>query len=149
MIPRAFLNVGPAFEPFKGLAGADGSLAGGAIAATADDPVGNIMQFTIDPTLVPFDASVTNGTVLNAEFRFIAQDANADGIADLATNVRNLGLFEGVDEFGKIQPLLGMADSGPLHSDSMTPDGTFGPLMWDAPSDGNAVAGHDRAVGAL
>ena len=45
------LNVGPAFEPFKGLAGADDSLAGGAIAATADDPVGNIMQFVVDTTI--------------------------------------------------------------------------------------------------
>lgn len=127
------LNVGPAFEPFKGLAGSDGSLAGGVTAATADDPVGNIMQFTIDPNLAPFDASVTDGTVLNPGFRFIAQDANADGIADLATNVRKLGLFEGVDEFGRIQPLLGTAESGPINTDSMTPDGSFGPLMWDAP----------------
>jgi spore coat protein A, manganese oxidase len=127
------LNVGPAFEPFKGLAGSDGSLAGGVTAATSDDPVGNIMQFTVDPSLVPFDASVTDGTVLNPGFRFIAQDANTDGIADLATNVRKLGLFEGVDEFGRVQPLLGTAGSGPINSDSMTPDGKFGPLMWDAP----------------
>ena len=116
------LNVGAAFEPFKGLAGSDGSLAGGVTAATSDDPVGNIMQFTLDSSLVPFDASVTNGTVLNAGFRFIAQDANADGIADLATNVRKPGLFEGVDEFGRVQPLLGTAGSGPINSESMTPD---------------------------
>jgi len=126
------LNVGPAFEPFKGLAGPDGSLAGGVTAATSDDPVGNIMQFTIDPNLAPFDASVTDGTVLNPGFRFIAQDADADGIADLATYVRKLGLFEGVDEFGRIQPLLGKAESGAINPDSMTPK-AFGPLMWDAP----------------
>jgi spore coat protein A len=126
------LNVGPAFKPFKGLAGSDGSLAGDVTAATADDPVGNIMQFTIDPNLIPVDASVTDGTVLNPGFQFLAQDADADGIADLATNVRKLGLFEGVDEFGRIQPLLGTAESGPINTDSMTP-GSFGPLMWDAP----------------
>jgi spore coat protein A, manganese oxidase len=126
------LNVGSAFEPFKGLAGSDGSLAGAVTAATSADPVGNIMQFTVDPSLVPFDASVTDETVLNPGFR-LAEDANADGIADLATNVRKLGLFEGVDEFGRIQPLLGTAGSGPINSDSMTPDGEFGPLMWDAP----------------
>ena len=127
------LNVGPAYEPFKGLAGPDGSLAGGAIAATADDPVGNVMQFTIDHTLPAADASVTGGTVLNAGFRSLVQDADEDGIADLASNVRKLGLFEGVDEFGRIQPLLGTAEDGPVHSDTMTPDGTFGPLLYDAP----------------
>lgn len=127
------LNIGPAFEPFKGLAGADGALAEGVTAASTSDPVGNIMQFTVDASLAPFDASVANGTVLNADFNFIAQDADEDGVADLATNIRRLGLFEGADEYGRVQPLLGTAESGEIHSDSMTPDGTFGPLMWDAP----------------
>jgi spore coat protein A, manganese oxidase len=119
------LNIGPTFEPFKGLAGPDGSLAGDVTAATTLDPVGNILQFTIDAGLVPFDASVTNGTVLNADFPFLAED-------DLATNVRRLGLFEGSDEYGRVQPLLGTAEEGPIHSSRMTPDGAFGPLYFDA-----------------
>ena len=135
------LNIGPAYEPFKGLAGPDGSLAGEATAATSADPVGNIMQFTIDPNLVPFDASVTDGTVLSPDFRFIAQDSDENGIADLATNVRKLGLFEGLDEFGRIQPTLGTAEAGALNSDSMTPDGAFGPLLWDAPVTEKPVLG--------
>ncbi|MBH5369492.1 multicopper oxidase family protein [Bradyrhizobium glycinis] len=126
------LNIGPAYEPFKGLAGPDGSLAGEAVAATSADPVGSIMQFTIDPSLATFDGSVTDGTVLAPNFHFIAQDSNEDGIADLATNMRKLGLFEGVDEFGRIEPMLGTAEAGAVHSDTMTPDGAFGPLMWDA-----------------
>ena len=40
------LNSGPLFEPFKGVT-ADGLLLGDAVAATEDDPVGNIMQFTV------------------------------------------------------------------------------------------------------
>ena len=82
------LNVGPAFEPFKGLAGA-ATLAGGAIAATADDPVGNIMQFVVDTTIDPFDATVQDGTVLVKDFVNLTQDANDNDVADLSGGTRS------------------------------------------------------------
>jgi spore coat protein A, manganese oxidase len=126
------LNTGPLFEPFKGLNG-DGSLAGNATAATIDDPVGNIMQFTVHPDAVPFNSTVRDGTLLTTNLVDIAADNDANGIADLATTVRKLGLFEGVDELGRIQPLLGTAEEGPVHSDTMSADGAFGPLSWAAP----------------
>jgi spore coat protein A len=129
------LNIGPAFEPFKGLADSLGSLAGDATAATSDDSVGSIMQFTLDSTLAPFNATLTSTTVLNPNFQNIAEDTDWNGIADLATNVRMLGLFEGVDEWGRIQPLLGTAEPGDFHPDTMTTDvGTFGPLAFGAPT---------------
>ncbi|MBH5399115.1 multicopper oxidase domain-containing protein [Bradyrhizobium sp. CNPSo 4010] len=55
--------------------------------------------------------------------------------------MRKLGLFEGVDEFGRIEPMLGTAEAGTVHSDTMTPDGAFGPLMWDAPVTEKPVLG--------
>jgi spore coat protein A, manganese oxidase len=127
------LNVGPAFEPFKGLAGADDSLAGGAIAATADDPVGNIMQFVVDTNIQAFDATVEDGTVLVKDFVSLTQDTNNDDVADLATYVRKVGLFEGVDDYGRVTPMLGKAEAGSIITDKMS-KGDFGPLAWDAPT---------------
>ena len=126
-------NVGPAFEPFKGLAGADDSLAGGAIAATADDPVGNIMQFVVDTAIDPFDATVQDGTVLVQDFVSLTQDANHDDVADVVTNVRKVGLFEGVDDYDRVTPMLGKAEAGTVITDKMSDD-DFGPLAWDAPT---------------
>ena len=136
------LNVGPAFEPFKGLADADGSLAGGAIAATADDPVGNIMQFVVDTNIQAFDATVEDGTVLVEDFVNLTQDANHDDVADLAANhVRKLGLFEGVDDYDRVTPMLGLAEPGTVITDKMSVNGDFGPLSWDSPTTENAAPG--------
>jgi spore coat protein A, manganese oxidase len=119
------LNVGPAFDPFKGLS-ADGLLFGGVEAADASDPVGNIMQFEVDTAIKPFDATVQDGTELAKNFVNLAQDSDGNGVADAAYYVRQLGLFEGVDDFGRVTPMLGTAEEGP--------DGDFGPLPWDAPT---------------
>ena len=120
------VNRGPAYEPFKGLDYATGLLAGGAEAATPADPVGAIMQFVADASLPALDVSVAHGTELDATYNDITDDT--------PDYVRKVGLFEGEDEFGRIQPLLGTAEEGALHSDKMTPDGAFGPLLWDAPT---------------
>ncbi|HEY0647336.1 multicopper oxidase family protein [Phenylobacterium sp.] len=128
------LNTGPAFEPFKGAA-ADGALLGSAEAATADDPVGNIMQFTVTASTTPFHARLfENGAPVSlaGSFADLAADADDDGIADAATNVRLLGLFEGTDEFGRIMPLLGKAEAGAVITDKMSA-GDFGPLFFHSP----------------
>jgi spore coat protein A, manganese oxidase len=127
------LNVGPEFDPFKGIS-ADGLLFGGVEAADADDPVGNIMQFEVDTAIKPFDAKVGDGTVLVDPFVSLTQDADDDNVADLATYVRKLGLFEGVDEYDRVTPMLGKAEAGTIITDKMSTDGNFGPLAWDAPT---------------
>jgi spore coat protein A len=127
------LNVGPAFDPFQGIS-ADGLLFGeDPQPAGANDPVGNIMQFAVDTAIKPFDASVEDGTVLVKNFVSLTQDANHDDVADLATNVRKLGLFEGVDAYDRVTPMLGKAEAGTVITDKMSA-GDFGPLAWDAPT---------------
>ena len=120
------LNVGPKFDPFQGLPVTD--------PAGANDPVGNIMQFEVDTAIKPFDATVQDGTVLVKDFEYLTQDANDDDVADLAANVRKVGLFEGVDEFGRVTPMLGKAEAGTVITDKMSVGGDFGPLAWDAPT---------------
>jgi len=129
------LNSGPLFEPFKGVT-ADGLLMGGAEAAGPDDPVGNIMQFTVTDSITPFHAQLFQGgsaVSLAASFVNIATDLDGNGIADAATNVRNLGLFEGLEEFGRVTPMLGKAEAGTItaHDEDVAAD--FGPLSYDAP----------------
>ena len=126
------LNVGPKFDPFQGIS-PDGSLGEDAQPAGANDPVGNIMQFAVDTAIKSFDAKVQDGTVLVKNFVSLTQDANHDNVADLATNVRKLGLFEGVDAYDRVTPMLGKAEAGTVITDKMSP-GDFGPLMWDAPT---------------
>lgn len=126
------LNIGPKFEPFKGVS-ENGDLLGGAEAAGSDDPVGNIMQFTLDKSLTAFDASVANNTTLVPDFLYLAEDENHNGVADAATHVRKLGLFEGVDVFDRVTPMLGKAEPGTIITDKMS-TGDFGPLDWDAPT---------------
>lgn len=126
------LNVGPAFEPFKGIS-QDGALAGGVTAAGPGDPVGAIMQFELTSALTPLRASVQDGVPLATNFTSLAADADGDGVADAASGVRKLGLFEGADEFGRLRTLLGTAEAGPIHSNVDQPDGAFGPLRYDAP----------------
>jgi spore coat protein A, manganese oxidase len=126
------LNVGPKFDPFQGVRD-DGSLVFGTESAGANDPVGNIMQFVVDTAIKPFDAKVEDGTVLVKDFEYLMQDANDDHVADLATSVRKVGLFEGVDEYDRVTPMLGKAEAGTVITDKMS-DGDFGPLRWDAPT---------------
>jgi spore coat protein A, manganese oxidase len=128
------LNVGPKFEPFQGLPVTD--------PAGADDPVGNIMQFAVDTAIPALHATVQDGTVLAENFVSLTQDANHDDVADLvAEHVRELGLFEGVDEFGRVTPMLGKAEAGTIITDKMSVDGDFGPLRWDAPATENPLLG--------
>ena len=126
------LNVGSKFDPFGGIS-ADGSLFGDTEPAGANDPVGNIIQFAVDTAIKSFDAKVQDGTVLVKDFVSLTQDANHDDVADLATNVRKVGLFEGVDEYDRVTPMLGKAEAGTVITDKMSP-GDFGPLLWDAPT---------------
>jgi spore coat protein A, manganese oxidase len=113
-------NIGPAYEPFKGLT-ADGHLAGGATAATADDPVGQIIRFNVADTEPIDNATFDNGTILN---NFVVlSEANA-------ANVRALGIFEGTDEFGRIMGQLGVAENT---TDINGNPVEFGPLAWDDP----------------
>jgi len=117
------VNSGPDYEPFKGF-NTPGNLTSGLIdgtAATPVDPVGNIMQFTVDEGIDTGDnATVAAGTDLNT----------IDTLTPDAT--RKVGLFEGADEYGRVQPLLGTAKAGAFHSDTFTADGNFGPLDWFA-----------------
>jgi spore coat protein A len=143
-------NVGPAFEPFKGIDN-DGQLLGDdpttpedetPVAAGPDDPVGNVMQFVVGSDLKAFDASVGDGTILVNDFRNLARDDNEDGIADVAgNNIRKVGLFEGADLYGRVTPMLGTAEAGEVHSNTETPDGAFGPLSYDAPITEKPVLG--------
>jgi spore coat protein A, manganese oxidase len=127
------VNSGPAYEPFKGY-DTPGDLSSAPVddwdPATPDEPVGSIMQFTVDHGVVTADdATVQAGDTLN----LIA--------TPVPTVTRKVGLFEGADEFGRVQPLLGTAKEGAFHSDSDTPDGAFGPLNWFAETSENPVVG--------
>ncbi|MBI5261143.1 MAG: multicopper oxidase domain-containing protein [Bradyrhizobium sp.] len=130
--PVNLLNVGPKFDPFKGVS-SEGLLFGDAESAGANDPVGNIMQFAVDTEIKPFDAKVQDGTVLVKDFVSLTQDANHDDVADIATNVRKVGLFEGVDGYDRVTPMLGKAEAGTVITDKMS-SGDFGPLAWEAPT---------------
>jgi spore coat protein A len=137
------LNSGPLFEPFKGVT-ADGQLLGGAEAATPDDPVGNIMQFTVTSSITPFHAQLFDGdepVQLAVSFVNIAADLDDNGVADAATNVRNLGLFETAESFGRVTPMLGKAEPGTVtaHDEDVAAD--FGPLSYDAPTTEQPVLG--------
>lgn len=96
------MNVGPAFDPFKGF---DGTELAEVTAAGPGDPVGTIMQFTLDAVPPgkngPSQASVTGGTPLNTAYAPI----DTSGVAA----PRKLGLFEGMDELGRVMPQLGTA----------------------------------------
>jgi spore coat protein A len=128
------LNSGPAFEPFKGVT-TEGILLGEAEAAGPGDPVGNIMQFTVSDSIAPFHARLFNGedpAPLAASFVRLASDENGDGIADAATSIRNLGLFETAESFGRVTPMLGKAESGTITANDEDVSANFGPLSYNA-----------------
>jgi spore coat protein A len=115
------LNTGPEFEPFGNLPVSDG--------AEPDDPVGNVMQFTVTDAEGE-DVSVNDFTddddapVLNPDYApVLAQDEAPD-------HTRLLGLFEILDSFGRIQPALGVAEqTEDINGDPVA----FGPLDWFEP----------------
>lgn len=115
-------NVGPAFDPFAGL-NADGSLAEDLQAADpAKDPVGAVMRFDVADKAPIHNACLTDGTELNPGFRaFTAADAD---------KTRKLGLFEGKDDEGRVEPVLGVAEATTDVDGNPVP---FGPLDYDAP----------------
>ncbi len=127
------VNSGPAYEPFKGFetpGDLTTDLVGGGEAATPDDPVGNIMQFTVAAGIdTGDDATVAPGTDLNV----------IEALEPTAT--RKVGLFEGADQYGRVQPLLGTAKAGDFHSDGVMADGDFGPLDWFADITENPTVG--------
>lgn len=105
------LNVGPDYSPFKGLH-TDGSLED-ADAATADDPVGNIMLFTLDAAPrgnQPVSTSLVGEWNHDPE---TAPDLNGDYAPIDTTNAKErlLGLFEGTDDLGRVTPMLGTAEN--------------------------------------
>ena len=135
------VNSGPAFEPFKGFDLDEfgvydyGALAGGALAANDPeldldangDPVlvDKIMQFTVVADTDPSNNGLTleNGTVLAGEnFRILAPE---DSVL-----TRKLGLYEGADAFGRVHPLLGVAENT---TDIDGNEVTYGPQLWAEP----------------
>jgi spore coat protein A len=99
-------NLGPD-DPFKGF-NPDGTISDGAggVAPPADPATtGQIMQFAVNQPLSPVpDATVGVGAVLRPDILPLEQTG--------AT--RQLVLFEGLDEYGRLQPLLGTLDQGSL-----------------------------------
>jgi len=115
-------NVGPRIDPFGGFAD-DGSLAGDVEAADPEtDPVGSILRFDVADTAPVHNADVADGTVLEPDFTALE--------ADDASRTRKLGLFEGTDEEGRIEPMLGVAEEVRDAAGNRIP---FGPLEYEAP----------------
>jgi spore coat protein A len=93
-------NFGPS-EPFRGLTatGENSDGAGGVLPPSPVDSSGQIMRFDVSGDAPSSDVSVVAGTTLNG----IA--GPPDGI-----RTRRLALFEGLDEYGRLQPMLGTAE---------------------------------------
>jgi spore coat protein A len=94
------------------------------------------MQFTVTSSITPFHAQLFDSgaaVTLASGFVNLSADLNHDGVADAATNVRELGLFEASDEFGRVTPLLGKAEAGTITSSDEDIAANFGPLSFDAP----------------
>jgi spore coat protein A len=101
------------------------------------------MQFSVTYSVTAFDAQLFNNDApvqLATGFVDLAADLDENGIADAATNVRMLGLFEGADEFGRVTPMLGKAEAGTIISDHSSA-GDFGPLFFSAPVTETPVLG--------
>jgi len=122
------LNVGAAFEPFKGFT-PDGTLSPGyddlgnpvpVVAATTADSVGQIMEFKV-AAATPWHSTMTDDTVLNPGYVTMSP-------AD-ASVTRKLGVFETTDQFGRIMPMIGTAEERPDFTGTMH----LGGLGWDAP----------------
>lgn len=93
-------------EPFKGF-NPDGSLSdgeGGSVDPADPATTGRLMRFDVTKTFdnTYAEATVTTGTSLRPAITPLVQTGET----------RNLVLFEGKDEFGRLQPLLGTLDYG-------------------------------------
>jgi spore coat protein A len=119
-------NIGPAYEPFKGLGPASAVVTN---AVPGVDPVGEVMKFTLDSNpgfhsnLFDSPEDLTPNVVLNPDFQELTEAS--------ATNIRKVGLYETTDQFDRILPLLGTAEN--------TIDITGNPvkagaLLWDMPT---------------
>jgi spore coat protein A len=96
-------NFGPD-EPFKGF-NDDGTLSdgeGGSLDPADEASTGQIMRFVVGPDLPEGfeDVTVEAGDALRSPIVPLVQTGPT----------RKLGLFEGRDEFGRLQPLLGVAE---------------------------------------
>jgi spore coat protein A len=79
---------------------------GGVMPPADPATTGKIMKFAVD---LPLDTSVPDATVgMGTPLRPAIMPLEQDGAT------RNLVLFEGLDEYGRLQPLLGTLDEGSL-----------------------------------
>ena len=101
-------NFGPD-EPFKGF-NDDGSISdgeGGVVPPANPATTGQVMRFSVNQ---PLDQAVLNAGVINGtRLRDDIVLHNTTGVP-----TRQLVLFEGTDEFGRLQPLLGTMNEGSL-----------------------------------
>lgn len=124
------LNFGPASEPFGGeLTGFDTGFD-----LEVSDPnysfsqVGNIMQFQVQNNPDAPIFGISDGTELAPNDQpddILVPDRDVDV-------VRKLGLFEGIDEFGRINPLVGLAEDVYNADEELV--GEFGPQKWAEPT---------------
>ncbi|MBM3553537.1 MAG: hypothetical protein FJX45_17755 [Alphaproteobacteria bacterium] len=122
-------NVGPAYEPFKGL-GTAAAEAGVVYADPETDPIGEVMQFSVDGAMTPFHshlfsstADLTPNVTLNPTYQPMRESD--------AEKVRKLGLYESEDQYGRILPQLGTAENTVDINGNPVKAGA---LMWDAPT---------------
>lgn len=101
-----------------------------------------VMAFDVE---VPLDTAVPDTSIGNAPI----VGAPGTGIIGTVTRTRKLALFEGKDEFGRLQPLLGLAEPKPMFYDDGSPmlraDGSQvvldGSLAWHHPITENPDVG--------
>ncbi len=110
-------NFGPD-EPFKGF-NPDGSLSdgeGGALLPADPTTTGRIMQFNVNQSLRVSKQFPVASVGVGDQLR-----GNPFSGLGASTNTRQLGLFEGSDEYGRLQPMLGASlNAGSIES-----------LVWD------------------
>jgi hypothetical protein len=106
--------------------------------------------------VLPLDTSVADVSPIGVDYSAFGPDVPA------ATRLRKVALFEGKDEFGRLQPLLGTAEPAtdylgqdiewpntPVYTQAVLPDGTPSPLTglmegsiaWHSPTTENPALG--------
>ena len=115
------INTGSTYEPFKGL-NPDGTVAI-ATATTSADPVSQIMEFRVVASKAAFHSTMTSDTVLNPDYKPI--EVTSDTIT------RKLGVFEYADQFGRIMPVVGIAEDAVDQTGAKIAAGGLG---WAAPA---------------
>lgn len=92
-------NTGPAYEPFKGL----GAFAAAVVNAVPGlDLVGDVMKFVLGDA-DGFHSKLTTDVLLNPSFKELS--------ASQASLTRKVGLFEMTDAYGRVLPMLGLAEN--------------------------------------